>query len=200
MSCAAGHLALVLAFARPLGDSSTQPLYVGAWSAFGGALVALVVYHLVVVAPALGRMRRVLDAHDELLGGVASRAKDRVARLEQAAEQALAHQRRSNDRFEELERLARSEIPRVGFLRFNAFEDVGSDLSFALALLNADGDGVVISSLYSREQTRTYGKAVKGFTTVQDASREELAAIEAARTVTKSRPRAAADTFGRRAV
>jgi hypothetical protein len=183
-----------------LGDRSTQPLYVGAWSAFGGALVALVVYHFAVVAPGLGRLRRIADAHDELLGGVASRAKDRVAELEQAAQRALQNQQRTDMRLAELERLARAEIPRVGFVRFNAFEDVGSDLSFALALLNEDGDGVVVSSLYSREQTRTYGKAVKGFTTVTDASKEERAAIEAARAVTSGRPRTNGDTFARRSV
>ncbi|MGH7684254.1 MAG: DUF4446 family protein [Vulcanimicrobiaceae bacterium] len=80
-----------------------------------------------------------------------------------------------------MERIARREVPRIGFVRYNAFHDVGSDLSFALALLNAEGDGVVLNSLYSREETRTYGKAVKGFTSVVDASREEREAIDAAR-------------------
>ena len=57
----------------------------------------------------------------------------------------------------------------------------GSDLSYALALLNREGDGVVVSSIWSREETRTYGKSVAKFTTVQDASKEELEAIERAR-------------------
>jgi len=81
-----------------------------------------------------------------------------------------------------LERVARSEIPRLGFVRYNAFSDVGSDLSYALALLNRDGDGVVLSSIWSREETRTYGKAVAGFRPAQDPSEEELAAITRART------------------
>ncbi|MBV8354004.1 MAG: DUF4446 family protein, partial [Candidatus Eremiobacteraeota bacterium] len=46
---------------------------------------------------------------------------------------------------------------------------------------NREGDGVVINSIYSREETRTYGKTVRGFTSTKDASREEVAAIEAAR-------------------
>jgi hypothetical protein len=173
---------------------------VGAWSAFGGALVALLVYHLAVVGPALRRLHRVIGTHDELLGGAAARAGDRIARVEQAAREALQHHARSDIRLDQLERIARSEIPRIGFVRYNAFDDVGSDLSFALALLNEDGDGVVITSIYSREETRTYGKAVKAFAPVQDASREERAAIEAARAVAASRPRASGDTFGRKAV
>jgi hypothetical protein len=157
-------------------------LYIGAGSAFIGALVALAVYHLTIVAPGLRRMSAVLDSHDELLGGGATRATERFARTEATVADLMRSQERSDRRLVELERIARSEVPRIGFVRYNAFDDVGSDLSFALALLNADGDGVVLNSIYSREETRTYGKAVKGFTSVQDASREERAAIDAART------------------
>lgn len=110
----------------------------------------------------------------------------------------LSAQRRSDARLAELERVARAEVARVGFIRYNAFDDVGSDLSFALALLNGDGDGVVLSSIYSREETRTYGKGVKGYASVVDASREERAAIEAARSATQGSQ--SNDTFGRRAV
>jgi hypothetical protein len=66
-------------------------------------------------------------------------------------------------------------------VRYNAFENTGSDLSYALALLTRDGDGVVISSIWSREETRTYGKAVAAFSSAQDASNEERAAIAKAR-------------------
>jgi hypothetical protein len=144
-------------------------------------------------------LRRVVDAHDELIGGGATRATERFAHLEKAVEAIASAQHRDEERLDELERVARAEIARVGFVRYNAFDDVGSDLSFALALLNADGDGVVLNSIYSREETRTYGKAVKGYASVVDASREERAAIDAARGATGA-SQAAGDTFGRRAV
>jgi len=51
-------------------------------------------------------------------------------------------------------------------------------------LAPADGDGVVLSSIYSREETRTYGKAVTKYQTSQEASAEELAAIAQARAAT----------------
>jgi hypothetical protein len=84
-------------------------------------------------------------------------------------------------RIEALEKVAKSETPRIGFVRYNAFDDVGSDQSYALALVSKDGDGVVLSSIYSREETRTYGKGVVKFQTAQEASAEELAAIAKAR-------------------
>lgn len=46
--------------------------------------------------------------------------------------------------------------------RFNPFSDTGGDQSFMLALLDGNRDGVVITSLHSRENTRFYVKSVKG--------------------------------------
>ncbi|GAC1312560.1 MAG: hypothetical protein NVSMB21_23200 [Vulcanimicrobiaceae bacterium] len=82
----------------------------------------------------------------------------------------------------ELERTYRRDVHRVGFIRYNSFDDVGSDLSFTLALLNDSGDGVVLTTIYSREETRTYGKAVRKFVPQQGASKEEQSAIAMART------------------
>jgi hypothetical protein len=49
--------------------------------------------------------------------------------------------------------------PRV--LRFNAFQGTGSDLSFALALTDAAGNGAVLSSIYGRDECRVYAKPVE---------------------------------------
>ncbi len=150
-----------------------------------GLVSALVVtggYHLLVVTPRLRRLHAGLDAHDALLGGGgATPATARLAGLDQAAAEAAAARAEAGRRLDALERVARSEVPRLGFVRYNAFSDVGSDQSYALALLNRDGDGVVLTSIYSREETRTYGKVVSGFKPATDPSEEERAAIAAAR-------------------
>ena len=153
-------------------------------AAFVSALVVTTGYHLLVTAPRLRKLATIVDTHDGLLGGGASRATDRLAALERdTAAVASAHEVEAR-RVDALEKVARSEVPRVGFVRYNSFDDVGSDLSYALALLNRDGDGVVLSSIYSREETRTYGKAVAGFKPATEPSEEELAAIAKARAVT----------------
>ena len=64
---------------------------------------------------------------------------------------------------------------------FLLFDDTGSELSYATALLNREGDGVVLTSIYSRTDTRTYGKAVTKFVPVWTASEEELQAIQRAK-------------------
>ena len=60
-----------------------------------------------------------------------------------------------------LENAARVSVQKVGFLRFNPFHDTGGDNSFSLALLDQDHNGVLISSLYTREGTRVYGKRIE---------------------------------------
>lgn len=54
-----------------------------------------------------------------------------------------------------------ASISRIGLVRFDAFDDTGGAQSFALALLDDDGDGVVLSSLHSRPTTRLYVKAIR---------------------------------------
>jgi hypothetical protein len=80
-----------------------------------------------------------------------------------------------------LERASRGHLQHVGFLRFNPFRDAGGDQSFALAVADQDGNGVVISSLHSRDVTRVYGKPLAGWESPYPLTEEEQQAIRKAR-------------------
>ncbi|HBT48148.1 MAG TPA: hypothetical protein DEA73_09800 [Peptococcaceae bacterium] len=69
---------------------------------------------------------------------------------------------------------------RVGMVRFNAFPDTGSDLSFALAVLSKGGDGFILTSLYARDETRIFLKPVKRAKALHRLSEEEEKALEIA--------------------
>ncbi len=78
--------------------------------------------------------------------------------------------------YTEILEMAKNSIQNVGVIRYNAFDDTGSDLSFAVALLDHRGDGLVISSLFGRNETRTYAKPVRnGVSDYLLSSEEELA-------------------------
>lgn len=64
--------------------------------------------------------------------------------------------------------------------RFNAFDKTGSDLSFSLALLNDEADGVVLTSIFGREDSRVYAKPVLGGKSKYNLSEEEIQAIKKA--------------------
>ncbi len=75
----------------------------------------------------------------------------------------------------------KTHIQKIGLVRFNPFKDTGGDQSFVIALLDGKKNGLVISSLHSRERTRIYAKPVKGGQgTVYPLSQEEEEAIQAA--------------------
>lgn len=60
-----------------------------------------------------------------------------------------------------LEKDALKHIQKVGFIRYNPFNDTGGDQSFILTLLDARDNGIVISSFHGREGTRIYAKSIK---------------------------------------
>jgi hypothetical protein len=68
-------------------------------------------------------------------------------------------------------------ISRIGLVRFDAFDDTGGAQSFALALVDDDGDGIVLTSLHSRPTTRVYVKAIRRGVADAPLSAEETRAL-----------------------
>ncbi len=71
-------------------------------------------------------------------------------------------------------------IQKVGILRYSAFQDTGSDLSFTLALLDEHDNGVVFNGIYSREMSNIYAKPIENGKSNYTLSEEEKEAIERA--------------------
>ena len=137
-----------------------------------GLAIAVVV--LVVAVVALARRTRRIDAEVRALrpgsaraGGVSDVDPRRdIEHLESRLAAVEAAQRRS--------------FQRVGLVRYNPFEETGGNQSFALALLDADGDGWVLSSLHARSGTRVYAKTITAGRSDATLSDEEVDAIRQA--------------------
>ena len=69
-------------------------------------------------------------------------------------------------------------VQKVGVVRFNAFEDTGSDLSYSVALLDENNDGVVLSSIFGRDENRCYAKPIKNGKSEYPLSKEEVQALK----------------------
>ncbi len=82
---------------------------------------------------------------------------------------------------ENLKKKGKFSIQKVGIIRFNPFSEVGGDQSFSLALLDANDDGIVITSLYTREGNRVYGKPIQKGASEYSLSAEEKEAINKAK-------------------
>jgi len=148
--------------------------------AVGAALVALIGLALaVVLAVRIRRMRRqylVLQAEgnsESFLDAVTRQNNDVTAMRSEVASLSSSVDALRVD-------LA-DAIRHVAVVRYDAFNDMGGRMSFSAALLDDAGDGVVISSINGRTETRTYAKGVKGGTSEADLSPEEVQVIGYAR-------------------
>lgn len=74
-------------------------------------------------------------------------------------------------------------LQRVAVVRFDAFDDMGGKLSYSVAMLDENGDGVIFTSIYGRNENRTYAKAVRSGKASHVLSREEEEALRRALTV-----------------
>ncbi len=81
----------------------------------------------------------------------------------------------------EIERTLLQCVQKVGIVRFNAFDNVGSDLSFSIALLDNNDTGIVISGIYARDSSSTYAKPVASGKSKYTLSAEEIQAIDIAK-------------------
>ena len=95
----------------------------------------------------------------------------RVARSETTLEEMGPRLTRTED-------AARVSVQKVGFLRFNPFQDTGGDNSFVIALLDGKDNGIVLSSLYMREGTRLYAKQITRGAAKQPLSDEEQKVLD----------------------
>jgi hypothetical protein len=141
------------------------------------ALVALVL--AIVLAVKLRRMRRQYLALQD--GGDGESFVEAVARKVAEVERLRADVSGLDDDVKGLRVDLADAIRHVAVVRYDAFNDMGGRMSFSAALLDDAGDGVVISSINGRTETRTYAKGVKAGSSDAELSPEEVQAIGFAR-------------------
>ncbi len=137
-----------------------------------GALVAIV---LAVQIRSEIRLKRILS------GKNAKDLEDTILSLTQSV---IDIKKREDDIVQMLQNTderIKSSIRGVELLRFNPFEDAGSNQSFAIALLNENGDGIVLSSLYSRDRMSVFAKPVKSHKSPFELTIEEKEVVKKAK-------------------
>lgn len=117
------------------------------------------------------KMRIVFGESDGSAVGFEREVAGRITRMETKLEEL-------EPRLAVIEAIASTSIHKVGFLRFNPFSDTGGDNSFVLVLLDSENNGVALSSLYTREGVRVYGKKISRGEPRQPLSKEEKKVLE----------------------
>lgn len=105
---------------------------------------------------------------------------DLEAILQQYASDVVNQEKQVQEHTQVLEKIQEQvaqSIYNPGLIRFNAFDNMGSDLSFSLALLDRHGDGVVLTGLYGRDETRVYCKPIRKGNSDYSLTEEEIKAV-----------------------
>jgi hypothetical protein len=146
----------------------------------GALLLILLVMLILLVAQSIRLGRAVRDYRslvgDGRAGSIGEVLEQHIGRVD-----AVSQQLREMGRVHAtLEHRTLTSLQHIGLVRFNPFEDTGSDQSFAIALLDGERDGIVISSLHGRANTRVFAKPVQAGTSPHAFSTEEEQAIRIA--------------------
>mgnify|MGYP001291918524 CR=1 FL=1 len=104
-----------------------------------------------------------------------------VLRLQARVRRLEAHRPAGPADLAELRRELAGSLRHVAVVRYDAFGDMGGRLSFSAALLDDTGDGLVISSIHARGESRTYAKGLVGGKSDTTLTPEEQQALAAAR-------------------
>ena len=147
-----------------------------------GVLGASIVAALVLLLLAMKRVSKLEARYERLLQGTEG------GNLESVLNQHLVSVSQALVRVDALQitcddinvRLSKA-VQHVGIVRFNPFADTGGDLSFALALADAEGNGVVICNLHGRGDSRLFAKPLQAWQSAYSLSNEESQAVQMAR-------------------
>jgi hypothetical protein len=128
------------------------------------------------------RLNRMTRHYRQLATGVEGQPLD--ALLQKILDQGELELRAMADLDRRVEAIAgqiQGHLQHVGMVRYNAFNDTGGDQSFALAMVDAKGDGAIFNGLFHRNECRVFAKPLKDWTSTYSMSDEELEAIRRAR-------------------
>ena len=151
-----------------------------AWAALGLSLLVGIL--LILLTVRLGRVEKQFRALTR--GAGAGATEKSLAELVVGQGTSIESLRDRLDGMHEvvgtLEKAVARSVQYVGLVRYNPFQEAGGDQSFALALLDKNRDGVIISSLHGRTSTRFYAKPVKAGASHISLSEEEMQALQQA--------------------
>ncbi|CAM3205053.1 DUF4446 domain-containing protein [Paenibacillus lupini] len=145
-------------------------------------LALLVIVLFIRVSIVSRRMKKLRKQYVEVMGNTGiTNLEDVIIDLKQSITAQELQSEKLQKQLEQVRNLQQQEKGRVGVLRYNAFSDQGSDLSFSIAVVNASQDGVVISGLHSRDNTYVYAKPINKGESNYTLTPEERKAIAEAK-------------------
>ncbi len=135
-------------------------------------IIILLFIMVVVLFKAVGRVE---NRYKKLMRGTSnSNLEEMLLDRLNSIEDAKQNSEKALKECERLEIKIKDCIQKVAIMRYKAFENVGSDLSFSIAMLDDKNDGVILTGIYGRQESTTYAKPIDKGISRYDLSEEEL--------------------------
>lgn len=137
-----------------------------------GIIIVLLFIMVIILFKSIGKLE---NKYRRLMRGTNGRnLEEMLLEKVDSIEEAKEVSQKVISEYERLEEKMKECIQKVAIMRYKAFEDVGSDLSFSIAMLDDKNDGVILTGIYGRQESTTYAKPIDKGISRYDLSEEEL--------------------------
>lgn len=145
------------------------------------AMTAMILLALIVFVNINIKMAKINRRYRKMMQGSDGANLERllISHIEEVR-QAVDEVKKLSETCQRMEITSKACIQKIGIIRFNAFEDTGSDLSYSIALLDGNNNGVILSSIFGRNESRAYAKPVVAGQSSYFLTGEEKQALESA--------------------
>lgn len=145
-------------------------------------VLEIIVYILAVLVIALAALVVRLELRlRNLLRGNGGSIEETLKHLHRVLDSHQSWREKTETLVTDMNKRLRRSVQGIRTIRFNPFAGQGGNQSFATAFLNEEGDGVIISGLYSRDKVGVYAKPVQAHTSEHELSEEEAQVLKDAK-------------------
>lgn len=139
-----------------------------------GGLCSLLLFLIFLIITLWSKLSKLEKRYGSMMQGADGKSlEEDFIRCKEEMRNLMAENKELRAETARLDAVLQTAITRVAVMRFRAFEDMGSDQSYAVALLDANHDGVILSSIFARELSRSYVKPIAAGRSEYTLSTEE---------------------------
>ena len=144
------------------------------------SLGVLVIVLFIMVCISLSKVKKLKQRYEKFMEKEDINLEELLVQYTKKLNVLLQNEKEMQSSIEHMEGIVKDCVQKVGIVRYQAIPNMGADLSYTVALLNKDNDGVVFNGIYGRDGCYTYAKPVKDGKSTYNLSEEEEQAISQA--------------------
>ena len=145
------------------------------------SLMALVLILIIIIIMTYVSLNRLENRYRKLMRGVNNKnLEEMVLSYLDKIDEVKEENQGMRQMYDVMNSKVKTCVQKTSMVRYKAFADVGSDLSFSIALLDGNDNGAILTSIYGRNESTTYAKPIDKGMSRYDLSEEEKKVLEEA--------------------